>query len=76
MDEKMRFQIFSGPLDEEWLVAELLYGEEMWGELIEWGETLIFYPRQSGEPWRFSTKDVLTVIAQAQARVRPQPNER
>ncbi len=44
MDNKMHFQIFSGPLDEEWLVAELFYGEEMWGELIEGGETLILYP--------------------------------
>lgn len=76
MDEKMRFQIFTGTLDEEWLVAELLCGEEVWGELIEWGETLILYPRQSGEPWRFSTKDMMTIVMQAQARVQSQPNEK
>lgn len=70
MENKMRFQIFSGPLDEEWLVAELLYGEEMWGELIEWGKTLILYPRQNGEPWQFSTEDMMAIIVQAQARVR------
>ena len=70
MDDKMRFQIISGPLDEEWLVAELFYGEEMWGELIEGGETLILYPRQNGEPWHFSSKDMMAIIVQAQARVR------
>lgn len=76
MSENMRFQIFSGPLDKEWLTAELFYGDEMWGELIEWGETLILYPRQNGEPWRFSTQDMLSIIAQAQARIRTQPNEK
>lgn len=70
MDEKMRFQVFSGPLDEEWLVAELFYGEEMWGELIEWGKQLIIYPRQDGQPWRFSTKDAMEILMQAQERVR------
>jgi len=71
MDEKLRFQIFTGPLEEEWLVAELFYGDEMWGELTEWGEKLILYPRQNGEPWRFSTKDAMEMLKQARQQVRP-----
>lgn len=71
MDEKMNLKIFTGPLNEEWLVAELYFEEEMWGELVEWGEKLILYPRLDGEPWRLSTKDVVELIKMAQERVGP-----
>lgn len=71
MDERMRYQIFTGPMDEEWLVAELYYGEDMWGELTEWGEKIILYPREDGQPWRFTIKDMIEILRQAQERVRP-----
>lgn len=70
MDEKFRFQVFTGPFEEDWLVAELFIDDEMWGELTEWGNKLIIYPKKNGEPWKFSSNEALELIKQAQARVR------
>jgi hypothetical protein len=43
MEERIRMQISTGPLEEDWLVGEILFGEEQFVDLVEWGEKIIFF---------------------------------
>jgi len=62
--------ISTGPLDEEWLVAELYQDDVPLGELREWGNSFIIFPREDGRPWNLPVNDLLETIKTAQERVR------
>ena len=69
MSPQLKYQIFTGPLDQDWLVAELLYGDEHIGDLIEWGEKFVLYPRNNGESLSFSVDEFINTIKAARERV-------
>lgn len=75
MKDKIRYQLFSGPLEEDWLTAEILYGEEHIGDLVEWGEKLFLYPRENGEFWKLPVDEFLETIKLAKERVRFIPKD-
>jgi hypothetical protein len=75
MDHKISYQIVTGPMEEDWLVAEILYGKEQIGDLIEWGEKLILYPKNNGELWKLPVDEFLETIRAARERVRFIPKD-
>ncbi len=75
MDRKISYQIATGPMKEDWLVAEILYGEEHVGDLIEWGEQLYLYPRESGEFWKLPVEEFIETLKKARERVRFIPKD-
>lgn len=62
MNDKWRILITSGPLDKDYLEAEVWCEDEQWILLSEFGKTIKFYPKQSGEPWSFDFEDVLAIF--------------
>jgi hypothetical protein len=62
MDSKWRVFITSGPLNKDYLEAEIWYGDEQWAILTEFGKTIFFYPRMNNEPWIFNLDDVLVIL--------------
>jgi hypothetical protein len=75
MDQKIKYQIFTGPMEKDWLVAELLYDDEHIGDLVEWGEKLILYPRIDGEYWNLPVVELLETIKSAREEVRFIPKD-
>lgn len=69
MSHKIRNQISTGPMEEDWLIAELLYGDEHLGDIVEWGEKIYLYPRDTGEPWYFSVDELINAIQLARSQV-------
>jgi hypothetical protein len=69
MNSKIRYQIFTGPMDEDWLVAELLYEKEHFGDIVEWGDKIILYPRNNREPWKFPIDELVETITLARKQV-------
>jgi len=57
----------TSPPDREKLVAELWWGDEMWGEINQDSGSLMveLYPRASGEPWTFPLDTLLEVLRKA-----------
>ena len=70
MEKTIHYQIFTGPLEVDWLIAEILYGNEHIGDLVEWGEKFLIYPKDDGQPWEFPANDFVKVIQEARERVR------
>lgn len=66
----MKIEITSPP-DREALVAELWWGDEMWGEVNQEAGALMIelYPRASGQVWRFPLADFLEVLRKAGAQL-------
>jgi hypothetical protein len=62
----LRIQIASSP-DREKVVAELWWGDEMWGEISQEGPEpqLELYPRRDGRPWSFPLAEALDLIQRA-----------
>jgi hypothetical protein len=42
MKKEFSYRLSSIPLDEDWMTAELYYGDLHFGDLVEWGEKIIF----------------------------------
>ena len=70
MSPQLKYQIFTGPFDKDWLVAELLYGDEHIGELVEWGEKLVLFPSKNDKILTFSVDEFINTIKAAREEVR------
>ena len=75
MASEFTHQIFTGPLDVDWLVSELYYGEEHVGDLVEWGEKLILYPKADGGVWQFPLDEFIKAVTIAKERVSLRPKD-
>ncbi len=75
MSPDMMYRISTGPMDEDWLVAELLYGEDHFADLIEWGEKIILYPRSTREALTLPIDELLETIKTAKEEVRYIPKD-
>ncbi|HWR65117.1 MAG TPA: hypothetical protein VN364_03275 [Bellilinea sp.] len=75
MESQIKILISTGPLDEEWLVAELYQDDEPLGELREWGKSFIIFPREGGKPWNIPVNDLVETIRTAQERVKYIPTD-
>jgi hypothetical protein len=60
------------PDENEYLIAELRYGNEHWAELnTEQGMLqLVVFPRASGEPWRMSFADAIEALSNAELQIK------
>jgi hypothetical protein len=74
MSEIFIYQITSGPLDKEWLVAEIRFGDEHIADLVDWGDRLVIN-NSSGKFWNFPTNEFLTIIQEARERLRRMAQE-
>lgn len=69
MSSKIKYQIFTGPLEEDWLVAELYYEDEHLADIGEWGEKILIHPRIDGKSWNLSIDDLIDIIQSARIQV-------
>lgn len=71
----MRYMIFTGPMEVDWLVAEIYVDDEQFADIQDWGEKIMVYPRLDGLPWSIPVDELLNTIETARERVRFRPNE-
>lgn len=69
MDKHFSIQIATGPLDEDWLVAEINYDGEPLAEISERGEKVTIFPRQMNDIWQFPLEGFLEVLDLVRRRV-------
>lgn len=48
METPWKIMIATGPLNEEYLTAEIYFQGEEWGELSDFGDVMKVYPRNDG----------------------------
>ena len=70
MSTPLTYTIASAP-DREALVAELWFGDAMWGELSEQhGRVAIeLYPHPSGDAWSFDLEELRSILDEARQRL-------
>ena len=61
----------ASPPDREKLVAQLMIGNEQWGELNQEHDTLLleFYPRQDERPWEIDFNAAIEALMEAKRRL-------
>lgn len=62
--------ITTGPLDEDYLIAEIYYKGEEWAELSDFGTILKIHPKAINQPWILNVEEVVDVIKLAQDKLR------
>jgi hypothetical protein len=70
MKRKFSYRISSEPLDEDWMTAELHYGDLQFGDIGEWGEKITFYGGYYPEIFEFPVDELLDLILRAKNEVR------
>ncbi len=70
MNNGFQVAIISPP-DREHVTAEIMFDNEQWAELNHEGNelSLEIYPRQDGQPWRFSYSAAVEALAEAKQRL-------
>lgn len=62
METPWKILIATGPLNEEYLTAEIYFQGEGWGELSNFGNVMKVYPRNDGQPWTINPKELIEVL--------------
>ena len=75
MESDWKITIFTGPLDREWLVAEISYKGEEWAELSEFGKTITLFGRSDNSPWILPYDEVIHILENAKDEVVENPAE-
>ncbi len=65
MESSWKILIATGPLDEDYLTAEIYYQGEEWAELSDFGKVLKLYPKYDGQPWILNPGEVIEVLERA-----------
>ncbi len=69
METSWKIIIATGPLDEDYLIAEIYFQGEEWAELSDFGRALKLYPRYDGQPWILNPKEVIEVLRMAEQKL-------
>jgi|WetSurMetagenome_2_1015567.scaffolds.fasta_scaffold198434_2 hypothetical protein len=75
MESDWEIVIFTGPLDKEWLVAEIYYKGEEWSELTEFGEKVTLFARNDNTPWVLPYDEVIQILNKAKNEVMEKPSK-
>jgi hypothetical protein len=75
MESDWKIKIFTGPLEKEWLIAEIYYKDEEWAELREFGEQITFFSRNDNAPWVLPYEEVIWILSAARNEVLENPTE-
>ena len=65
--------ISSGPLDKDWLVAEIFFKDEQCADVIEEGNAIILYNKLEDQSWRFDLQEFIDIINHAQETLKSNP---
>lgn len=69
MESSWKIMIATGPLDEDYLIAEIYFQGEEWAELSNFGRVLKLYSKFDGQPWILDPREVIEVIEMAEQKL-------